>query len=97
MKSCGPRNFETAEMKSVRPAGVGEMPCATAGHAGVPDLWRMEDVRRDSTVEKDEVVWKVMRVAVMGLVSFCGGIVRRMVSFREDARCSSVFEIRYVY
>ena len=48
----------------------------------------MEDVRRDSTVEKGAVVWKVMRVAEMGMVSFCGVIVRKMVRCRESVRCS---------
>jgi hypothetical protein len=88
MKWCGPRHFETAEMKSGFPAGVDEMLCATACQVGVPDLCRMEDVRRDSTVEKDEVVWKVMRVAVMGVESFCGVIVMKVVSFREVFCCS---------
>ena len=48
----------------------------------------MEDVRRDSTVEKGAVVWKVMRVAEMGMVIFCGVIVRKMVRCRESVRCS---------
>ena len=80
-------------MKSARPAGVGEMLWATAGHAGVPDLWRMEDVRRDSTVEKDEVVWKVMRVAVMGVVSFWRDIVWRMVSLERTFVVSRYFSM----
>lgn len=46
-----------------------------AGQAEVPLPWRMEVMRRDSTVGKGVVVWKVMRVVVKEVVSFWGGIV----------------------
>ena len=83
-------------MKSGFPAGVGEMPCAMAGHAGVPDLWRMEQVRRDSTVEKEAVVLKVMRVAKMGVLSFWGAIVTKMVKFQRRYSLFLGFEMKYV-
>lgn len=44
----------------------------------------MEEVRRDSTVEKAVVVWEVMRVAVMGLLSFWGDIVMGRAVVAED-------------
>lgn len=74
MKECGPRTFSTAETNSGRPAGVGEMFLVTAGQTEGPVFWRMEVVRRDSTVEKGVEVLKVMRVAAMEVVSFWEGI-----------------------
>lgn len=67
--------FSTAEMKSERPDGEREMSLTTAGQVDGPEPWRMEDVRRDSTVENGVDVVYVIRVAVMDVVSFWGGMV----------------------